>query len=349
MLIAVSIAITSAGHYRTPKDLLLWHGLFQRLYYLPVVYAAIVFGWAGGLLTAAVCAVAYVPHIATTWSGHLHYSLEQYAEILMFFAVGGVTGILADRERKRKKELQQTAEELRRVYQELQQSFEQVKRADRLSAIGQLAAGLVHEIRNPLASIEGAAEVMEEPDVCPEIRQETIGIIRRECARLNRLLTALLDFARPRRPEWREVNVEKVIDSVLSLVQHSAGKGIEFEKHIETRLPPLVCDQEQLSQVILNLALNSVQSMPGGGQVRIMARRADGDVLIQIEDQGSGIPQENLDHVFDPFYTTKDNGTGLGLSVVHQIVTQHGGSVSARPNPVRGMTFSVRFPQAKST
>ncbi|MCW5976645.1 MAG: hypothetical protein KIT09_01140 [Bryobacteraceae bacterium] len=349
LLVAVSIAITSAGHYRTPKDLILWHGIFQRLYYLPVVYAAIVFGWVGGLLTAAVCAILYIPHIATTWAGHPHYSLEQYAEILMFFAVGGVTGILADRERKRKKELQQTAEELRRVYRELQQSFEQVKRADRLSAIGQLAAGLVHEIRNPLSSIDGAAEVMEEPDVTPEIRQETIGIIRKECARLNRLLTSLLDFARPRRPEWRQVDVDRVIDAVLNLVRHSAGKGIEFEKEVEPRLPRLLCDEEQLSQVILNLALNSVQAMPRGGQVRISARSENGDVLIQVSDQGPGIPLEHLDRVFDPFFTTKDNGTGLGLSVVHQIVSQHGGSVAAAPNRARGITFSVRFPLSKAS
>jgi two-component system sensor histidine kinase HydH len=134
-------AVTSAGHYLTPRDMRLWHGIFQRLYYLPVVYAAIAFGWVGGLAAAALAAVLYIPHILIMWQQHEHhYALEQYAEIFMFLAVGIVTGVLSDRERKRRSELQVTAQKLSHVYRELQDTFEQVKRADRLSAIGQRPA-----------------------------------------------------------------------------------------------------------------------------------------------------------------------------------------------------------------
>ncbi|MCS7023233.1 MAG: ATP-binding protein [Bryobacteraceae bacterium] len=335
--IAFLVALTSAGHYLTPPAYRLWHSLFQRLYYLPVVYAAISFGWRGGLVTAAFSGACYLPHILTTWSDQHHYARDQYAEIFMFFAVGLVTGVLSDRERAQRAEL-------KRVYEELQSSFEQVKRADRLSSLGQLAAGLAHEIRNPLSSIDGAAEVLQTGTDSEDVRQETLTIIRRECARLFRLLTDLLDFARPRQPELGVVNLENVLEKVINLVGHSAGREIRFVKETSPQLPAILGDEEQLAQVFLNLSINAVQAMPEGGEIRLQARRCDHGVVVEVLDQGVGVPEEHLDRIFDPFFTTKDTGTGLGLSVVHQIVTQHGGTVSAQRNPDRGMTFRVFLP-----
>lgn len=346
-LVLAGIAVTSAGHYLTPRDMRLWHGIFQRLYYLPVVYAAIAFGWTGGLAAALIAALFYVPHIVITWRHEQHYAMEQYAEIFMFLAVGLVTGVLSDRERKRRAELQATARKLSLVYRELQDTFEQVKRADRLSAIGQLAAGLAHEIRNPLASIDGAAEVLDVANDQPELRKETVSIIRNECSRLDRLLSSLLDFARPRHPEWGEVDLAKVLNSVIDLVSHSAGKGIHFHKEMAGRIPSLLGDEEQLTQVMLNLTLNAAQAMPEGGGVWLAAKQVEDGIAIQVRDQGAGIPEENMDKIFDPFFTTKDTGTGLGLSVVHQIVTQHGGTVTVTRNQDKGMTFSLFFPQSR--
>ncbi len=346
-LVVAGIAVTSAGHYLTPPEYRLWHGIFQRLYYIPVVYAAIAFGWLGGLAAGFAAALLYVPHILMTWSHEEHYAMEQYAEIFMFLAVGAVTGVLSDRERRRRAELQSTAQKLSQVYRELQDTFEQVKRADRLSAIGQLAAGLAHEIRNPLASIDGAAEVVEAAERPEEVLAETMGIVRKECARLNRLLTNLLDFARPRHPEWREVNIPRVLDSVIELVKHSAGKEIRFKRNTAERLPPLWADEEQIAQVILNLTINAAQAMPDGGQIDLTARELDDGVLIEVKDEGVGVAAEHIDKIFDPFFTTKDTGTGLGLSVVHQIVRQLGGTVSVTRNESRGMTFSLFFPQTR--
>lgn len=353
-LIAVGIALMSAGHYLTPPHFVLWHNLFQRLYYLPIVYAAISFGWVGGVVSAFLAGAFYAPHIAITWGGgeHDHSSLGlyasvgQYAEIIMFFGVGALTGILADRERKRKEELQRTTEKLGEVYRELQSSFEQIKRADKLSAVGQLSAGLAHEIRNPLASIDGAAEILEENSVNPEIRKETVGIIRKECARLNRLLSSLLDFARPRAPEWHSIEVAHMLESVVQLLSHSTAKGISFQAYADGTLSRISGDPEQIRQVILNLAINAAQAMPGGGEVRLVARQQGPEVVIDVVDQGEGIPEENLEKIFDPFFTTKHDGTGLGLSVVHRVVAQHHGTVSASRNAGAGMTFTLRLPAA---
>ena len=174
-----------------------------------------------------------------------------------------------------------------------------------------------------------------------------MSIIRKECSRLNRLLTSLLDFARPRRPEWREVDLSQVLDSVIDLVSHSAGKSFRFHKETISGVPRLLGDAEQLTQVMMNLTLNAAQAMPEGGDVWLTTRHEDGGIVIQIRDQGGGIPEENMDNIFDPFFTTKDTGTGLGLSVVHQIVTQHGGTVTVIRNQDKGTTFRLFFPQAR--
>ena len=345
-VVAIGITVATALHYLTSPSLILWHELFQRLYYLPIVYAAIFFGWRGGLLSSAVAAFCYVPHIVMAWHHMPEYAMNQYAEIIVFFMVGTVTGILADVGRKQRSELERTSTELAKVNRELQDSFEQIKRADRLSAIGQMSASLAHEIRNPLASIDGAANLIESPQTPEEMRKGSLAIIHKEIQRLNRLLTNLLDFARPRKPEFQSVDPSRLIDSIISLAGHSAEqKGITLRKEVPVSVPSIECDPEQMKQVILNLAINAVQAMTGPGEVLISAKPSDNAVMISVRDQGPGVPEENLDKIFNPFFTTKDAGTGLGLSVVHQIVTQHRGVVNAERNRDGGMTFSLLIPQ----
>jgi two-component system sensor histidine kinase HydH len=337
-VVAVGIAAATALHYFTSPSLLLWHNLFQRLYYLPIVYAAIYFGWRGGLVASTASAICYIPHILMAWHHMPDYAMNQYAEIIVFFLVGTVTGLLADRGMKQTRELAA-------LNRELQDSFEQIKRADRLSAIGQLSASLAHEIRNPLASIDGATNLIESEQTPQEMRKASLAIIRKEVQRLNRLLTNLLDFARPRKPEFQAVHADRLIDAIMALAGHSAQqKGITLRKDVPASVPAFECDPEQMKQVILNLAINAVQSMPGTGEILLAARQHDSSVVISVRDHGLGIDDEDLDKIFNPFYTTKDAGTGLGLSVVYQIVNQHGGVVTAERNPEGGMTFSLTIP-----
>ncbi len=344
-LILLGIALASAAHYLTPPSLVLWHVIFQRLFYLPIVYAAIRLGWQGALLAATLSGLSYIPHIAMTWRQAPVFQESQYVEIAFFFAVGLVTGLLSAREQKRKQELEQATEQLNKVYRDLQDSFEQLKRAQRLSAVGQLAASLAHEIRNPLASLEGAVNVLENPQTSEEVRQEFGEIIKKECRRLNQLLTNLLDFARPRAPQFRSVEAGRLMDSVIDLVRHAARQtGVAVRKEVSLDSLRLECDPEQLQQVILNLVMNAIQAMPNGGEVVLSACQQDSRVLIQVKDQGAGIASEDLDKVFDPFFSTKKGGTGLGLSVAQQIVSQHKGTLEAARNADNGMTFSVLLP-----
>lgn len=348
-VIVAGILLVSAGHYLTPASLFLWHNLFQRLYYLPIVFSAITFGWVGGVVVAVVCALSYVPHIVMAWGHNPDYTANQYAEIVVFVLVGGVTGVLADRERKRREQLQKTAEELSRVYRELQDSFEQLKRADRLSAVGQLSAGLAHEIRNPLASIEGAVDILERNEGADTRGGEFFAIIKKECQRLNGLLTSLLDFARPRQPRIKSMDVREVIESVVQLTGHTGErKGTSIEVRVPDGTPQIQGDPEQLQQVILNLTLNAIQAMPEGGRIVLEAEQQGSEFVIQVIDEGDGMDDANLDKIFDPFYTTKQSGTGLGLAVAHQIVDQHGGILKATANKEKGMTFSVVLPLQRS-
>jgi signal transduction histidine kinase len=345
LVVALGIAASSALHYLTSSSLILWHELFQRLWYLPIIYAAIYFGWRGGLVASTVSALCYIPHILHAWHHMPEYATNQYAEIIVFFLVGTVTGVLADQGRRHRMELEASSEKLAKANRDLQDSFEQVKRADRLSAIGQLSASLAHEIRNPLASIDGAANLIESPQTSNEMRAGSFAIIHKEIQRLNRLLTNLLDFARPRKPEFQTMEPGRLFDAIINLTGHSAEqKGISISKDVSSSAPAFECDPEQMKQVILNLTINAVQAMTDPGQVVLAAHQNGASVVITVRDQGPGIPAKDLDKIFDPFFTTKDAGTGLGLSVVHQIVTQHGGTVTAQRNPERGMTFSLSLP-----
>jgi signal transduction histidine kinase len=335
--------------YYATQDQLVWmHNILQHLYFAPIAAAAIYYGWKGGLGAAILAALCYASHVVmglNEGTEPRRYIGSEATEILDFFLVGLVSGILADRERKQKDSLQRTTTQLNAVYRELRQSFERMKRSERLSAIGQLSAGLAHEIRNPLASIGGAAAILRKKPWSEERREEFLEIIEKECLRLNRLLTNFLEFARPRPPQYRLAEVGPILESVVGLAAHAVGRQpIRLRTDMAADVPAIACDPEQIKQVLLNLTINSVQAMPDGGEI-VLSTRVDGArVVIEVTDQGPGISPEHLDKVFDPFFTTKDAGTGLGLSVAHQILTQHGGILQARNNSGRGATFSLVLP-----
>lgn len=327
----------------TPFQFTYWHDLLPRLYYLPIVAAALQYGWRGGLATALLAAAAFVPYIIASDREDRH--LYESVEIISFISVAILTGILADRERRQKAELRASAEQLASVYEKLQTNFEGMKRAERLSAIGQLSAGLAHEIRNPLASIAGAASILQRSGPSDARYGRCLSIITHECDRLNRLLTNFLNFAGPRSPIFHRVDIHRILDNVIALANHTMERrNIEVSKRMAQQPLNLDCDPEQLEQVLLNLVINAVQASPDGAVVEVLAEPLGDKVAIRVVDHGSGVRPEHIDRLFDPFFTTKETGTGLGLPVAHQIVGQMGGELKATPNHDGGMTFSVILP-----
>ena len=346
--IAASIVCIGMVRQLVPHTAILLHNILQNLYVLPIVIAALYRGWRGGLFAAifsGVCDTLFTLGTLVAQGSIQDHLASQSAEAVDFILVGLVAGILADRQREQKKTLQKTTKQLGLVYKELQENFERMKRAERLYAIGQLSAGLAHEIRNPLASLSGAIGILRRNPSAAEKRSECLDIMDKECQRLNNLLTSFLDYAKPRPPKLLEIDIPSVLDSVIGLVSHTLDqKSIALRKETALQLPVLECDPELLKQVLVNLLINAIQASSDGGEILLQARIRGSDLLIQVRDQGSGVSAEDLDKIFDPFFTTKENGTGLGLSVAYQIIEQLGGTLTAERNSDRGMTFSVLLP-----
>jgi two-component system, NtrC family, sensor histidine kinase HydH len=331
-----SLAVSSQMH---------WVYVLQRLYYIPIVLAGLSMGWVGGLSIALLAGGAFMIGTPPIWTVSRVDALDQCLEMCVFCLVGGVSGVLTDRQRRQGGALLKTSHQLRQADQELGRNTERMKRAERIYALAQLSAGLAHEIRTPLASLEGAAALLQRETQSEERRREFLDIIQKESRRLNRLLTTFLEFARPRQPDLKMVEIGEVLDSVIILVRNGGDMGrLELQKRIQPGLPMLECDPEQLKQVLLNLVMNASQAMPQGGTVLLEAQRHENSVDIDVHDQGGGIEEENLDRIFDPFFTTKGNGTGLGLSVAHQIVSQHSGTLTIARNSPQGVTVRVSLP-----
>lgn len=348
-LILVAVAVIGVLHFSTPWTAAHWIYILQRLYYIPIVLAGLSMGWRGGLAVALLSGIAFMIGTPPIWTVSKVDVLDQCLETCIFCLVGGVAGVLTDRQRKQDQALRKTTEELRRAHQELRENFEGMKRAERLYALGQLSAGLAHEIRNPLASIEGAAAVVQRERESEERRREFLDIIRKESRRLNQLLTNFLSFARPSPPDLKTVEIGGLLDSVIVLAQHAGEtRRRDLKKDIQPGLSRLECDPEQLKQVLLNLVMNAIQATPHGGTVLLAAREDGNKVTIDVHDQGCGISHDCLDRIFDPFFTTKETGTGLGLSLAHQIVSQHGGTLTVARNSPDGVTMRVSLPRPSS-
>lgn len=222
---------------------------------------------------------------------------------------------------------------------------EQLKRADRLSALGVLAAGIAHEIRNPLTGMKLIVQLLESEFSEDDSRREPLGIIQKEIDRLESIIGNLLDFARPTKPKAVEVDVEKVIDDCYLLVKNQLNKaGLKFRKVAEGQIQRVVGDPDQLKQVFLNIMTNAIQALSPGGYLEVSMENRDDSLVVVFEDSGSGIPAEKLQDIFNPFMTTKEDGTGLGLSMAQRIVEEHGGRIEVQSSQGEGSTFYVCLP-----
>ncbi|MEK7243520.1 MAG: ATP-binding protein, partial [Thermodesulfobacteriota bacterium] len=226
---------------------------------------------------------------------------------------------------------------------EIRRLEEEVARSRRLASLGSLAAGVAHEIRNPLSSIKGFATWFRERYRDNPEDRETAEVMIREVDRLNRVITQLLEFARPLTMHRVPTPLQAVIRHALKMVEGEAqAKRIVVETDLSVEVGEIPLDADRMTQVLLNLFQNAIGAMEGGGVLRIsLDRRDEKGVRITVADTGIGIPKEELPRVFDPYFTTRPSGTGLGLAIVHKIVEAHGGEVRLESEPGRGTTATV--------
>ncbi len=244
-----------------------------------------------------------------------------------------------------------------RLYESLRKSYEEVARTraemvkrERLAGLGELAAIVAHEVRNPLGVIYNATNSLKRLTNDSEDARTLLDIVREECERLNHIVGDLLDFASPRKLTLQPEDLGRILGEVVEAIPESPEKSaqLRFEVTIDDELPAVLVDRRLIRQAFLNVVLNATQAMPRGGTLRMRAFRKDSDVLIEIRDEGPGIPDHDLPRIFEPFFTTKATGAGLGLAVVKRIVEDHDGQVWALSEP-SGTTFCFRLPVARTT
>ena len=230
---------------------------------------------------------------------------------------------------------------------EIRRLEEEVARSRRLAFLGGLAAGVAHEIRNPLSSIKGFATWFRERYRDNPEGRETAEVMIREVDRLNRVITQLLEFARPLTMNRVPTPLPGVIRHALKMVEGEARKkGVALEMDLSAEIGEIPLDADRMTQVFLNLCLNAIAAMEAGGVLRVsLARRDERTVRITVADTGIGIPKEDLPRVFDPYFTTRSSGTGLGLAIVHKIVEAHGGEVRLESEPGKGTTATILLPK----
>ncbi len=330
-----------------------FHQILDIIPYLPIILGALWFGLAGGITCAVLTSACFATHLyfhegGAFWGQNLHRTLN----IIMFPVIGVVTGYLAQRQIEATAQYRRVAKELERSYAELREKTEalfrneeHLQRASRLSALGELTAGLAHEIGNPLGGIKGAAEIMADGATPVDQKERFARLLLKEVARLDAVVSRFLDCARPTEDGKGVADVAEVLKAVAALCsQTMKQEHLSFDLKIERGLSPVAASPHQIQQVFLNLLLNAMQATPAGGRILLGARQVGDEVEVVVKDSGRGIPADNLPRIFDPFFTTRPDGTGLGLAITHRILEGCRGRISVESRPGQGASFTVTLP-----
>jgi len=221
----------------------------------------------------------------------------------------------------------------------------EIQRSERLAALGRMVAGMAHEIRNPLNSIRGFSQHLQSRFADDSSERRSVDTIVREVDRLNRVITELLDFSRPKEPDLSETDLNEIVRSTTILIEGEvASQGVTAVEDLKPQGVHIMGDADSLKQLLLNLLLNAIQAMSDGGVLTVSTSTSAERGILTVSDTGPGIEEADLDRIFEPFYTTRETGTGLGLSIVHRIVQDHGGEVRVETSRGQGTTFVIRFP-----
>jgi len=333
---------------------------YYLIYYLPVVTAAMYFEAWPTLLWTALTSAVYCSFLIwvldVVWVfGKYELTVEDATELairnLFFFLAAIVVNRFVTESRRQAQRYRELAETLAETNRRLAQIQEEARRSERLAALGQLSAGLAHEIRNPLGVIKGSAEMLNRKlQTTDTVTAELAGYISSEVNRLNTIVSRFLDFARPHELDVRPQEIPGLVDRALKAVRDRWPEAqVQVERHYAENLPLVPVDGDLCEQVFTNLFLNAYEAMEAKGgklQVRIAAAHSDGrpGVEVEIEDSGPGIAPELRGQIFNPFFTTKTSGVGLGLSIVSKIVDDHRGRIRLASEPGKGACFRVFLP-----
>lgn len=328
-------------------------GLSSSYYWLlllPMISAGSSLGVLGTLVVTLLAWCVYLSFLLridwSRWTLEAPEQRELALRVIFLAVAGNLTNVLADALRHQYAKTKAVAEQLADANRHLGEAEEAVRRSDRLAALGQLAAGLAHELRNPLGTIRASAEMLTHSVAAEnDVAREVAGFIASEVDRTNSLVTRFLDFVRPLELRPAPADLALVLDRSVAMVEReAAAREVTIYKNYSPDIPPFSLDAELMERVFYNLLANAAQATARGGAVTVKTRPVADNAEISVIDRGEGIEPKLMDTIFNPFFTTKPEGVGLGLAICSKIVNQHGGKIAVESERGKGSVFRVYLP-----
>ncbi len=325
---------------------------FYPILLLPVITASTNFGFRGAVLSTIAASGGYLAFILFLPLYNQYVAPEDIPDlvlhILWFPMVGFFTYQLVQANREQTRKAEAAAEQLAQANRSLHEAQDEVRRSERLAALGQLTAGLAHELRNPLGTMKSSAELlMRQVSGENEIAKEMAGYIAAEVDRTNSLITRFLDFARPQHLKLEKGDLSGLLDRVIERFEKEksgAAASVSVYKNYSPDVPPMAFDPQLLERALLNLVMNAAQASRAGAVVTVKTQVLGPSIEVAVIDRGSGIDAKNLQSIFNPFFTTKSEGVGLGLAIVSKIIDEHGGQIAVESTLGEGTVFRVLLP-----
>jgi two-component system sensor histidine kinase HydH len=328
-IIAVLIGGILCMHYFTFPDMRYHHAVYRMLFYLPLVLGSLWFGMKGAVYVCVSVSVLFLPQAIRQWQSFSLDDFHRLSEGALYIGVAFILGFLVERERKKQRVL---------------------VRVRSLAAVGKAVSEIAHDMKTPLMAIGGFAKQVSkklEPDN-PD--RKKLGLVIQETAHLESMVREMLDFGKPVELQFTEIDFNELVSESLIVAQPMAKEhGVELETDLAPALPSVVLDAPRVKQILLNLITNAIQASHTGDHVRVCTSLNSLGIVLEVTDHGGGIAEKYRESIFHPFFSTKKEGTGLGLGIVKKIVETHGGDVSFRVNQEKGVTFTVRLPLRPET
>lgn len=323
--IALMIAAIIFLNYYTLYVLNYEHSLYRMVIYLPLVLGTLWFALKGAVTISVSTILFHIPYGVQHWNGFHIDNIHVLCEALVYVMVALILGFHVQRIKKEREDLIET---------------------ERLSAIGRTVVEVAHDMRSPLVAIGGFTEQIFRKLDQTDPNKKKLAIVLKETAHIERMVREMLDFGKSIKLELNETSLNEVVTESVALAQPEAAvQGVELITNLASRLPRRLLDAHRLKQVILNLVTNAIQASSKGDHVKVSTYSTDlGDIALDVADTGCGIKRKDLENIFMPFFTTKRNGTGLGLPISKKIVEAHGGDLHLFPNKEMGVTFRVQIP-----